>query len=87
MLALDRSGSATNYLPSTILHFTFVQTLIENPLSCEEDEHGVGWERGWIWVGGNWEGRRIIAKCIIYVTIFNARSVQIQINIDTDFLR
>ena len=66
MLALDRSGSATNYLPSTILHFTFVQTLIENPLSCKEDEHGVGWVRGWILVAGNWEGRRIIAKCIIY---------------------
>ena len=51
MLALDRSGSATNYLPSTILHFTFVQTLIENPLSCKEDEHGVGWVRGYGWVG------------------------------------
>ena len=50
MLALDRSGSATNYLPSTILHFTFVQTLIENPLSCKT----------WGWVGervdmGGWE--------------------------------
>ena len=34
-------------------------------------------------MAGNWEGRRIIAKCSIYVTIFNARSVQI--NIDTDW--